>query len=344
MPRRPRVKPEPETPEPIEGLTILVPKLSDVYSGDAPVDKIDIEAGERLRKTSICVELRIHSPRFRKMLRAQDVLHATDKTDRGFIHIGKDLIDQSELKEIRLLDRGFKESLIRRSMECSIMSGGFYLMSARLIVQIDKEIEAFKVQRAAMVQSFADKYPALIEDARKRLGDHFDPDDYPAIGLLVQSFYVQKRYFSFDVPAALKKVNRALFDQARQESDIQWGDAANEVRDGMRVALLSLIERMTKALAVDADTGKRGILRDSTVDQFMQYMETFADRDLLDDKELAGLVEQAKQIMAGVDPKDLRKKDDVRGAIREQFDAIGKTLTTMVVPRERVIDLDGDED
>jgi hypothetical protein len=69
--------------------------------------------------------------------------------------------------------------------------------------------------------------------------------------------------------------------------------------------MAELVEHMIDRLSKD-DDGKAKTFKTSTVENFKEFADLFAARNLTGDSELAALVEKAQKVMSGVDAKSLR--------------------------------------
>jgi hypothetical protein len=68
--------------------------------------------------------------------------------------------------------------------------------------------------------------------------------------------------------------------------------------------------------------------------QFNQaFIDTFSQRNMMGDVELAQLVIQAKQVLTGVTPQKLREYATTKDATREQFAKIQGELEKMITER-----------
>ena len=70
-----------------------------------------------------------------------------------------------------------------------------------------------------------------------------------------------------------------------------------------------------------------------------EFFRFFGARNLVNDGELATLVERARAVMSGVTPDDLRTNDGLRGQVKDTFDAIKGEMdrNLLVRPIRRLI-------
>lgn len=75
------------------------------------------------------------------------------------------------------------------------------------------------------------------------------------------------------------------------------------------------------------------MFRDTLIGNIQEFINTFNQRNLLGDEELAYLVEKAKEILVGVNANLLRQDGSTRDRIQKQFADIDATLATMVTTK-----------
>jgi hypothetical protein len=86
------------------------------------------------------------------------------------------------------------------------------------------------------------------------------------------------------------------------------------------------------------------VFRDSMVKNMEEFFQFFGARNLVDDQELATLVERARSVMQGVTTEELRTNDLMRDLVRERMEQVKAEmdLNLMVRPSRRLF-LDREE-
>ena len=113
---------------------------------------------------------------------------------------------------------------------------------------------------------------------------------------------------------------------------------SDEIRTALRAGFVDLVSRVGERLTPSAD-GKRTVLKGSLVEGLQEFLALFDAKNLSDDRELKRLVDQARALVDGVSPDDLRKSDDVRNEIRDGLRSITNAATELVEVRSRKIRL-----
>ena len=257
--------------------------------------------------------------------------------------INKALLDPSALTEIVHAEDVLKRYLFSRSIKVSILRGGMYAIPLAFFEEVELNVQQFIEERfgleaemgqGGLVGEMVAKYDDLKADAEKRLREHFDASEYPEADTLRASFGVQVRWLGFDVSAALKSVSKSAYKREQERAAREWASAATDMRDAMREAALQLVGHVVEKLGT-SDDGKPKTFRDSMIVKLQDFLDTFAARNIVGDADLEALVGQARELLKGKSPDDLRKRPEVRAEVLQRFETIKATLDAQLVDRPR---------
>ena len=350
---------------PIPQSTIALPTLDDFDP---------IEMGEKIAKETIVFECHVRSPGFTKPIRADlfisNVSKMTDeevaalpqetvalfhdlqtkrtaqttgrRTDPSFLHVSQDIIDRKEIKDIERLDTQFNEWLKSplRSVPCKMLANGMYLIRKDAVGSVDQAVVDFVNKRKALLDVFEEKYTALREDARNRRGPFFNETDYPEFSLIRAKYRVEGRYLSFNVPQALEKINAEIYARETEKLRVFFADAAQETRDAARVAFQGLVEHLFSQLGNDEE-GKPKRFYGTSVKKLQEFVEMFlAGGNLTGDDDLTKFVSQARDLLQGVDPEQVRKDKGLRSTLETGINKIKEEASALVTVQQRKFNLD----
>jgi hypothetical protein len=239
-------------------------------------------------------------------------------TDRDLVHVTKEILDSPELVAIAQHDGATARYIdVRKSGPAFANQGGFHLVSLALKASIDEWLDTRIAQRESLVERFMVTYETRKAETVARLGPLGAGVEYPSAEKVRAAFGVTRRYMQFGYTDP-------------REARAWQNEALNECRAALRVAFADLVSSLAERLTPGAD-GTKKIFRDSLVVKFDEFVRDFSARNLADDRELARLVEQARGIMAGVDPGTLRKREGLRNAIGSSMEAIKAQLDPLMV-------------
>jgi hypothetical protein len=89
------------------------------------------------------------------------------------------------------------------------------------------------------------------------------------------------------------------------------------IQQTLRQGLYELVGRMVDRLT--GDNGRPRVFWDSLVSNLDNFLQVFDARNLSNDEDLAALVERCRELMTGVEPKNLRRDAALREAVQRGF-------------------------
>lgn len=201
---------------------------------------------------------------------------------------------------------------------------GCLLVPKKLIPEIQKELEKLQWEYNSAVEDFIYWYPQAIEDAKSNLAELFNSCDYPTREQIQNRFRFHWRYIivgpsgSHVLPPSIyrEEVNKFknLMEQARQEAIAS-----------LREEFVGLIGNLTEKLS-GSDDGKPKKLRDAAVENLKDFLDSFANRNLFEDNELAELVSRCKSIISGTTARDIRTNTQVKETLHNEMSSLLESM------------------
>jgi SOS response regulatory protein OraA/RecX len=260
----------------------------------------------------------------------------TVDADPDALYIGKELLESKQLKAISSLDDSTRHWLYARALPSfGTLRDGVYRLPLALVDQIDEGLEEFQKRRQRLINQFGVRYPELVNAARIRLRALYNPGDYPPVDQVLTRFTFAYRYLSFMTPESLSV---QLLARERVKAAAEVASEVEEIKLALRASFAELINHATERLGSRPD-GKKQVFRDSLVANLEEFFTYFQARNLVNDQELAELVERARSVMQGVAAEELRSNDLMRGIVRERMEQIKGEMdrNLMVRPSRRLI-------
>lgn len=222
----------------------------------------------------------------------------------------------------------------------SFFKEGFQLASLEAVEPIEKRMRrAVQQELPDLVKALVEAYPAQVEEARSVLEPvgQWNARDYPTVAELPGMFEILWNWIAFVTPEGLPPELRA----AEQEKfNKQMSDAGEQITQALRVAMAEMIRHAQERLTT-APGEKPKVFRDSAIGNITDFLDTFNQRNITNDVELAHLVDKAREVLAGVTPQKLRQVDDVKKKVVEGFAQINSELEKLIVTRpSRKFDLE----
>lgn len=258
--------------------------------------------------------------------KVNDNVLSTD-ADAELLKVTKTLLDSAELDDIRKADGKMRQYLYNTCLPG--VAAGIMLLPVGLVDEVYQRLESYKTQRAELVNAFIAAYPSLCEQAAKRLGSLYKPEDYPSADAVRSKFVFTWELVSFGVPGQLAKISPAIFEKEKEKAAQVMTEAAEEIKVLMRQTLLEMVSHLQDRLTPGED-GKAKILRESAVENLKTFLNTFDLRNVTDDKELSEQVAKCKALISATNADALRNSDVFRDKIRAGMQEVSSNLSTMV--------------
>ena len=159
------------------------------------------------------------------------------------------------------------------------------------------------------VKKVKDEYQVKVWEQQKRLGEMFDPNDYPKQEVFARKF--DFRWFVSPLPLAgdiRLKVSEAERERIREESRVM-------VQESLQESVRDTWERLHKVVAhcYAKLNEKDAIFRDTLIGNVKDLVDVLPGLNLFDDPELARIGKAVEEDLCKYHPQTLREKKKVRG-------------------------------
>lgn len=258
--------------------------------------------------------------------------YGPEGTNPERVRLSKAILAGEEYLAIARSDRRIRAEIGRLSLPISAFFKGAALVPLALLEETERRLGEWQTTRRALIARFVEAYPLLIERARLDLGPLFDQRDYPPVEEVRELFSERVQYLSFDVPGTMQAFSRQAAERAVAEQKARVEQAVAEIRTFLRHGFVELVSHLRQQLEPDA-AGRRKTVRRESVTGFLEFLDTFQARNAVaQDAELANLVNQVRQFMAGVSPDDLRTDVEFQQAVKVQIDGLREELDQLLAP------------
>lgn len=304
----------------------------------APDNTGVVETANELRQTMGAVKLSFSWLGTQRKLsdlqtkQAADTFHAA--TD--LVTASKRLIDTKNSTYRTLTAIKSQASAYWRSMTLPYPQEGVRLIKQSDVAAFEDKMREYKEQLAAAASNLQLEYESIKEAAREKLGDLFNPLDYPPT--LEGVFEIKWEYPPIEPPNYLMTFNPELYAQeqsrVQQRFEAAVVMAENAFAEQLQEMIAHLIERLT-----DEPDGTKKTFRASAIENFEEFYDNFRRMNVRSNAQLEGLIQQANDLVAGVDPADLRKNTGLRQNLSQQMTTVKTALDSLITnaPRRRVL-------
>lgn len=266
---------------------------------------------------------------------AADTFHAA--TD--LVTASKRLIDTKNTTYRVLTTLKSQASAYWRSMTLPYPQEGVRLIKQSDIGAFEERMREYKEQLVAAAANLQLEYEAIKVAAREKLGELYNPSDYPAS--LEGVFDLRWEYPPVDPPNYLMTFNPELYQQEQQRVQQRFETAVvmaeNAFAEQLQDMIAHLIDRLT-----DEPDGTKKTFRASAIENFKEFYDNFRSMNVRSNAQLDSLIARATNIVSGVDVKELRKNNNLRQNLTQQMGEVKTALDSLITnaPRRRVLPME----
>jgi hypothetical protein len=248
--------------------------------------------------------------------RVLDDLTAKHKTDRDVHEYRKVLIKPEAINAVKAARSRARAYYFEKTLPW--IDGGTRILPSAFYFEYAKKMHEFKGEYEKAVADFITRYTGLKGEARKRLGDLFRDEDYPAVESLRRKFGFEDRVFP--IPG---KDDFRVDLGGKAEADIKR-QIEESVRAATEVATRDLWKRLyhtVEALATrmkDADP----TFRDSIIGNIRDICTVMGDMNVTGDKDLTAMTKKVLEELTKIGPQELRDEPKARKKVADSADAI----------------------
>jgi len=296
----------------------------------------------QIQKGTMILHLSFSKPGIERKIDSADV---ELEADNSMFHVTKDIMDSKELKAVQSFDNQTTNLIRKRPTTFPFFRGmhGFYTILITDLASVNALLRDREAIRSGLIEKFIKAIPRLKEEAKRRLGKHYDESDYYTEEQYRELFRMRWTPVELDVPARLEDIDPEEYKAKSAEMNEQYNLLWDDIRLLMRVGLQGMLDKFSGILKGEKD-GKPLTFKNVTFDRIIEFVDNFGSRNITSDKDLAAIVGEVKELLEQFEPDELRyystDNDEARGAVRELrkavaegLDEITETLSGMVGPK-----------
>ncbi len=293
-----------------------------------------VDVGNRLRSETTAVRLRIRWPGVRKTLSEDQRQQAasTFDADTKSVSASKKLLDTSHpafraatAVKTQAVDYWKRSTL-------PYIEPGMRLIRREDVSAFDVHMTSARAELAEAVEELDRHYAELVDQARERLGNLFDAGDYAPN--LSDLFGVEWDYPSCEPPSYLRSLSPQLYEAECQRMQSRFNDAVQMAEQAFADELSQLVSHLAERLSGE-DDGSPKVFRDSAVTNLTEFFERFQRLNIRSDEQLDQLVEEARGVIGGFGPQELRDQPAFRQHVANELTRVEASLEGWMVNRPR---------
>jgi hypothetical protein len=258
---------------------------------------------------------------------SQDVT-TNNHAHKGVANVSKKLLgDCAELDAVQKFVANARNTHYACTMPWS--DTGLRLLPTTQYFKYHGEMTHLQNEYQRLVQNFLDAYSWEISQAQLKLGDLFNPDEYPSADSLTSKFRFGMNYMPLPDAGDWRvsignETEQALRSQYEGYYATQLQSAMGDVWRRAHEALTKMSERLDYA-----DDNTRKVFRDSLVSNVHDMIELLGACNVTGDPVMARAQRDLDEAMRGITPDALREDPYLRAETRRKVNEVRKTIDSL---------------
>lgn len=243
--------------------------------------------------------------------------------EENAVRANKSLLGE-HIHGVQTAERAVRQAINERTLPW--MDDGARILKGAAFMAFTEAMAEPVRQFDAAVDAFIAAYPEIQHEARRRLGEAYAEQDFPAQSRLKERFGVRLIYLP--VPSTEDfRVNLSDDEIAavRRNAEEALRGTVNDAVRSLLDRLQEPVARMATRLRLFRHTSSGKVqhpFRDSLVENVRAIVRLAPTLNLMDDPHIAALCADIEQHLAAHDPEQLRNSPSLRESVADEADAI----------------------
>jgi hypothetical protein len=291
-------------------------------------------AADRLRTTMAAVKLSFTWLGVRRTLAPEQRTTAARafQADRNLLSASKLILDTKNRAYRAVAAVRSEATSYWRTVTLPFPEAGIRLLPQNSLGLFTNTMAAYREKLQLAASDLAAQYDAMKNEAQRRLGTLFNPNDYPRT--LEGMFDLEVSYPTIDPPSYLMALNPDVYRQEQARVRERFENAVALAEQAFAAELQQLVSHLAERLTGLHD-GQPKIFRDSAVENLREFFERFRRLNIRSNSDLDALVEQAQQTITGIEPQQLRDSSRLRQMVARDFEQIQAAVGDLLIDRPR---------
>ena len=307
---------------------------STTQPNNTPVTQTTPNAANRLRTTMAAVRLAFTWLGVRKTLAPEQRTTAARAfhADRELLSASKLILDTKNAAYRNVARVRSEASGYWRAETLPFPEAGLRLLPQAKLPAFDSRMAQYRQELRDAASELAGQYDQIKSEAERRLGTLFNASDYPQT--LDGLFDLEVSYPTIEPPNYLMALHPDVFQQEQARVRERFENAVELAEQAFATELQRLTAHLAERLTGLHD-GQPKVFRDSAVENLREFFERFRRLNIRSSPELDTLVEEAQQVITGIEPQQLRDSVRLRQMVARDFEQIQASVGEMLVDRPR---------
>lgn len=265
------------------------------------------------------LSISVWTARKRDKVASEQVARANNAA-RGVASVNKRLLgDCAELDAVQKFAENVRT--MHRSMTMPWSDLGMRLLPTAQFFKYQKEMSGLDNEFNRLVQIFLDAYSWEIAEAKVKLGDLFNENEYPSTDAVRDKFALRMAFvplpdsgdWRVDIETKAKEALKAEYDKYFQS---QLRSAMDDLWSRLRDTLTTLVRQLEPA----GEGEKSRRIYDSVVDRAKELVSMMETCNITGDPQMALMQKQLSEALDGTTAEALRADDVFKAQTKKQLD------------------------
>ncbi len=301
---------------------------------NTPVNQTSPNSAQRLRATMAAVRLAFTWLGVRKTLAPEQRTTAARAfhADSELLSASKFILDTKNSAYRNVARVRSEASGYWRAETLPFPEAGIRLLPQNSLGMFATTMQTYRERLQETARELAAQYDTIKSEAERRLGTLFNASDYPQT--LDGLFDLEVTYPAIEPPAYLVSLHPDVYQQEQARVRERFESAVQLAEQAFATELQRLTAHLAERLTGLHD-GQPKVFRDSAVENLREFFERFRRLNIRSSPELDMLVEEAQQVITGIEPQQLRDSVRLRQMVARDFEQIQASVGEMLVDRPR---------
>lgn len=299
---------------------------------------------EEIASTTCIFEVHVRQPGFKKKMspwKFLSALGALERVDPSVIAVSKELIQKIDIAYLETA----RNDYLARIKSLAVPSGGLNLGNGQHLIKLEsvekakKLTEDFEKERQRLLNDFENSYEFLKNKAKGLLKEFYQESDFPPFNQIRSRYSVEYKFISNAVPEELKKISEKIYNEEVLKRRQEMRMHAEVLQVYLRESFYQLAKTLSSAVGKNPETGKFRRLPEAKVREIQEFIAKFYSSTLIQDQELEGLVEKAKQALGDISLSEMATDLEFRDNIANTFADIVEEVEVNMTEVQRAIRL-----
>ena len=284
--------------------------------------------GATLQSSAMLVEMGISVWTARKLDKAaSNEVTDTHNAERGMANVNKRLLACDELTAVQKFAANARTSHYVMTLPWS--DSGLRMLPTSKYFDYHKAITALQTEFYKLVDKFLGRYEWLINETQLKLGDMYNPDEYPSLDSVRAKFGFRINYIPLPEAGDFRiDIGNQQAAELQEQYAAFYNTQLTRAMNDLWTRAYDVLSRMSERLDY-ADHEQKKVFRDSLVSNVLDIIDMMESMNVTGDPNMQMQQRQLKQIMRGVTPEALRDDAYLRRETKQAVDAAIAALPSL---------------